>query len=136
MGGASGAATNWTGCATSPPANLELIFQQTVQRIFIHEQEDKVGLRCADLQTDTAAGEVEKRRRAPTAFHAAADHPVTGPTADDEPGLDHARKNRNSFSFIEQFLRYCLVRDIHDFGENVGSLLRFLRRAGKLLGIL
>src|SRR5207244_1056195 len=105
IGGRARRSPDWSGRHAAFAANLEFVFEQSTERISIHEQHHEVSRRCADLQAEAAASKTEESRRTPDASHTSTDHAVTAAAAHDKSRLDHAGKHRDRFRLVEQALR-------------------------------
>src|SRR5690606_19430749 len=124
VGRSAGLAAYWPGCDRGIAADLELVAEQFLNPLLVHEEEDEIGRLRADLQPEAAAPEIEERRRAPAPPRPAAGHAAPAAPADDESGFDHLREDGDAFGFVENISRDGLVGRAHDLAKDGRRLLR------------
>src|SRR5688500_10766489 len=101
-------------------ADLELVLQQIFEATPVLDDQDDVHGLPADLESDTASGQRQKRGRRPCALRsiAPADDPLAALRADDEGPLDRRGKDGDRFGLFEHRGRDRLVRRGHNLAED------------------
>src|SRR6185503_5526783 len=94
-------ATNWTSSDARFAAELELVFEQSIQPARVHNEQNIVGSLRTDLWSKTPATKIEECRRTPTTFDATTDHALATTTTKNKRGFEHARKDRDRFRGVE-----------------------------------
>jgi hypothetical protein len=94
-----------------------------MESVSVHKKDNYIRRRPTNLVPDAAAFESDKHGSTPTVLRAASCHTAAVITAEDKRKLLVARNDRYALCPIQQVMRYSLIRCIHDFFEDLGSLL-------------
>jgi len=123
VSGGGGVAADGAGGDGGFGAQLELVAEQVLQRVIIHEEQDEVGGRAADLVADAAAVDGDEDRSGPAVAGAATGEAATVGSAEDEGELLVAGDDGDAAGLDEQIVRDAVVGGVHDLFEDLGGLV-------------
>src|SRR5579884_3389176 len=111
----------WTGRRRGICANLEFAAQQVFHAFLIHDDHDQVDAFTADLQSEAAAADAKKCRRAPSLAGAAGCDALSVFTTEDESRLEQGGNHGNASRVAGDLFRNPLIRGVHNFLNNLTS---------------
>src|SRR5215472_926415 len=98
-----------SGCSRDVAADLELVGEQRLHPLFLHDQNDQVYPLGADLETCAAARKGKKRGRTPRAVYVAGRDTLSMLSANAKPGFHHVRHHGDALSILHYVLGNSLV---------------------------
>ena len=126
IGSRSGMSSYRARSGGSVRANLEFCREQLIHPALVHDHEDVVDARNPDLSAPSAACNREEGRRAPSSFCTAGGYPFSELRGHHEPRFDLVRNHGNALGVFNNFQRNPFVRRVHDFLQNLTSILQTL----------
>src|SRR5678816_4951145 len=85
---------------------------------------DHVGRLHSKLKPKASTADFDKQGCSPTPIGVSLGHQALAVSAAKSKGaLDYVRNNGDSVCFLQQRVRYTLIRSVHDFAQNDSSVL-------------